>query len=61
MLRNALETINNRLGRLIRTEEDFGLGFAKLSKDERMITHFEMEVIRIKINWLLELLIEENK
>jgi len=61
MLRNALETINNRLGRLIRTEEDFGLGFKKLSKDERMITHFEMEVIRIKINWLLELLIEENK
>tara|TARA_B100000579_G_C22198048_1_gene561611 strand:- start:141 stop:449 length:309 start_codon:yes stop_codon:yes gene_type:complete len=58
---DTLEKINNRLGRLIRTEEDFGLGFKKLSKDERMITHFEMEVIRIKINCLLELLIKEDK
>jgi len=53
MSRDILEEINNRLDRLIRIEEEFGLGFEKLSKNERMITHFEMEVIRININYLL--------
>ena len=61
MSRDILEEINNRLDRLIRIEEEFGLGFEKLSKNERMITHFAMEVIRININYLLELLNKEVK
>jgi len=60
MLDDTLGKINNRLSKLIRVEEDFGLGFKKLSKDEQMIAHFEMEVIRIKINRLLELLTEDK-
>ena len=59
MLEDTFTQINDDLKELIRVEEDFGLGYKKLSKDEQIFVHFQLEVIRTRVNQLFDLLIKD--